>query len=636
MMDDKEARFQRIQATRTWKVLRYFRRRIVPDGSRRAMFVALTQNSLQILKSEGMSGILWRAVYYATGKDYFKYKIWIKKNEIWDVNNIRREIAEFPYKPVISILVPTYNTEPKWLDRCIQSVTTQIYDRWELCIYDDASSNTATRECLQKWQASHPNIKVELGKDNLHIAGATNRALKLATGEFIALLDHDDELSPQALYLVVKTINKHPELDLLYSDEDKLDPKGNRTAPYFKPDWNPDLLQSQNYINHLSVYRASIVRELGGFREGVDGAQDWDLAFRVTESIPVSHIYHIPYVLYHWRIISGSSSMSKHEKQYAVDAQHKAIEDHLSRTAANADVQWLGQYWRIKYRIPEPTPLVSLIMPTRDGYELIRRCVESIYEKTSYRKFELIIVDNGSTEERVLQYFDLLAREKRARVIKYSKPFNYSAINNFAVGQAQGQIIGLINNDLEVITEEWLEEMVSHVVRPEIGAVGAKLLYPDNTLQHAGTILGLGGVAGHWFKRFPNGYAAQFNRPNLVQNLSAVTAACLLVRRSIYESVGGLDENELKVAFNDVDFCIKVRQNGYRNLYTPFAVLYHHESASRGLDNTPEKRARFAHEISVMKQRWGEHLSYDPAYNPNLTQDKEDAGLSFRTRAQIR
>lgn len=580
----------------------------------------------------GVAGFFRTIYLYMTGRMFFNYRAWIISNEKWNVHAMEQEIRSFSYQPTFSVIVPVYNTSPDLLDKCIQSVVSQVYEKWELCLYDDASNNPSTIECLKKWQKVDDRIRISFGKNNLKIAEATNKALELVTGEFVAFLDHDDEFSPYALYFAARTLNRYPESDLIYSDEDKLDKNGTRHGPYFKPDWNPDLFLAQNYLNHLSIYRTEIVRKVGGCRKGLDGSQDWDLGLRVIETIPETHIQHIPHILYHWRIIPGTYSSAYDEKPYIADAQFKSLHDHYMRSRKTIELVKVGQYWRTKYPIPEPAPLVSLIIPTRNGYELIRHCVESIYEKTTYRNFELLIVDNGSDDLKTLNYLSNLAETGRARVLKYPGDFNYSAINNFAVTKSRGQVVGLLNNDLEVITPEWLEEMASQALRPEIGAVGAKLLYPNDTIQHAGVILGVGGVAGHWFKGFPDGHGAHFGRLNLVQNFSAVTGACLLVKRSIYEEVGGLDEDELKIALSDVDFCLKVLSKGYRNLYTPFAVFYHHESASRGYENTPAKKARFKEEFLVMKQRWGSLLLNDPVYNPNLDLERENGAIAAQTR----
>jgi len=515
-------------------------------------------------------------------------------------------------------------------------VRNQLYPNWEFCIADDASSQPHVRRILEKYQAKDLRIKVVFREENGHIATASNSALEIVSGDFIALLDHDDELAERALYMVAAELNAHPEADLIYSGEDKIDKKNKRYAPYFKPDWNPDLFLSQNCVSHLGVYRTSAVKEIGGFRVGYEGAQDWDLAMRVVEQIPASRIRHIPHILYHWRSIPGSTALATEEKDYTKEAQAKLLTSHFDRLGLDVEIIFIANMhcWRTKYAVPQPPPLVTLIIPTRNGFDLLSRCVESIYQKTTYPNFELLIVDNQSDDPRTLEYLQQLARERGVHVLRYDAPFNFSAINNFAVRHAQGEVIGLINNDLEIISPDWLEEMVSHALRPEIGAVGAMLYYPNDTIQHAGVILGLGGVACHAYVRKPRGYTGQMGRAVLLQNVSAVTAACLILRRAIFEEVGGLDEEHLSVAFNDIDLCLRIREKGYRNLWTPYAELYHHESASRGCEDTPKKRARFRAEIDYMKQYWEASLLNDPTYNPNLTLDTEDFALAFPPRVE--
>ena len=430
-------------------------------------------------------------------------------------------------------------------------------------------------------------------------------------------------------------VNAHPEVDLLYSDEDKIDEEGNRYHPYFKPDWNPDLFLSQNLVTHLCVCRSRLVREINGFREGYEGAQDWDLVMRIVEQIPATHIRHLPYVLYHWRAIPGSTALGRDQKTYATDAQHKLLTSHLERINVAAQVlPGPGDYWRVRYTLPQPPPLVTLIVPTRNRFDLLHRCVESIFAKTTYPRFELMIVDNQSDDPQTLDYLRQLTHERAARVLQYDAPFNYSAINNLAVQQAQGDVICLLNNDIEVITPDWLEEMVSQALRPEVGVVGAMLYYPNDTIQHAGVVVGLLGIAGHAYAVQPRGHGGQMLRAQLQQNLSAVTAACAVFRRSVFLEVGGLDERNLSVAFNDVDLCLRLVEKGYRNVWTPYAELYHHESASRGFDDNFEKQARFKREIAYMSKRWRHIIRNDPAHNPNLTLERGDASLAFPPRSR--
>ncbi|WP_418135403.1 glycosyltransferase family 2 protein [Oceanimonas smirnovii] len=542
---------------------------------------------------------------------------------------LQSQQPQWAYQPVISILLPVYNTPPTLLAECIHSVTAQLYSNWQLCIADDASTSAETRQALQQLCAGDKRIKLVQRENNGHISAASNSALAVATGDYVALLDHDDLLSPDALLKVAAAINQHPNALLLYSDEDKIDGQGKRYDPHFKPGWNPDLLLSQNYISHLGVYQRQRMVNIGGFREGLEGSQDHDLVLRFTDGLQSQHIVHIPEVLYHWRAVAGSTALGSNEKSYAHKTGLQVLQQYVSKQHPQASVSsTAGDYYRVVWPLPSPAPLVSLLVPTRDGVDILAPCVNAILEKTDYRHFELIILDNQSSCPRTLEYMQQVSeRDERVRVLRWDHPFNYSAINNFGASQAKGSIIGLVNNDVEPINAGWLSEMVSQACRPKIGCVGAKLYYPNGSLQHAGVILGIGGVAGHSHKYFNGNALGYFARLQLVQNLSAVTAACLLVRKEVFEQVGGLNEEHLKVAFNDVDFCLKVREAGYRNLFTPFAELYHHESVSRGAEDNPEKQARFQAEIAYMRQTWGPQLDNDPAYNPNLTLAYEDFSL---------
>jgi glycosyltransferase involved in cell wall biosynthesis len=598
----------------------------------------LIAKAFWIVRSEGLIGLRRQLRNEVEWK--YEYSEWIEKYDILtDANRaaISRHIDQLSYKPLISVVMPVHNTPEKWLRLAIESVCRQLYPNWELCIADDASVDPAMTRILKEYSAKDPRIKVILRKDNGHISAASNTAIDLATGEFVAFVDHDDELSEHALYMVAVELNANRDADLIYSDEDKINEAGQRYDPYFKPDWNPALFLAQNFVCHLAVYRTCIIRELGGLRASYEGAQDWDLAMRVSEKVPASRIRHIPHVLYHWRAVDGSTARGDEQKKYAKAAQQRTLESHFERIEKKARIlPAVDPYWRIKYSLPNPPPRVTLIIPTRNGLELLRRCLDSIYKKTTYRNFELIIVDNQSDDPKLLDYLAELKRERRVRILRYDAPFNYAAMNNLAAQNATGEIIGLLNNDLEVITPGWLEEMVSHAIQPDIGAVGALLYYPNNMIQHAGVILGIGfpppGVAGHAYKNFPRGYRGQSSRALLCQNLSGVTGACLLVRRRVFEDVGGLNENNLPIAFNDIDFCLRLTERGYRNIWTPYAEFYHFESASRGYENTPEKRERFEIESRYMKERWQGLLVNDPAYNLNLAIGREPFTLSFPPR----
>ncbi|MFA5950035.1 MAG: glycosyltransferase [Hyphomicrobium sp.] len=567
------------------------------------------------------------------------YQSWIAQYDTiteQDRAEMRHQARSFRSRPRISVVMPTYNTPDDLLRAAIDSVLAQTYDNWELCIADDASKLPEVRTILARYQARDPRIKVAFRRENGHISRASNTALELATGDWVALLDHDDILPPHALYCVAEAINRHPDAKLIYSDEDKIDAKGCRFEPHFKSCYSPDLLRSMNYFNHLTVHQAEVIRAVGGWRPGFEGSQDFDLNLRIVERLKPSEIVHIPQILYHWRAIQGSTALAGGEKSYACRAAKDALEEHLERTSQHAHVEEVPglPYYRVRHELVEPAPLVSLIIPTRDRMDLLEVAVDSILAKTSYPSYEILIVDNNSREPETFAYFARARNDKRVRVLTYPHEFNYSAINNFAVAKTAGTIVGLVNNDIEIIEPDWLTEMVSWAQQPRIGCVGALLHYPDGSVQHAGVITGIGGVGGHSHKHRASAEPGYFSRIRVIQNLSAVTAACLLVRKEVYEKIGGLDELGLKVAFNDVDFCLKVRAAGYLNVYTPFARLYHHESPSRGREDTPEKQARFAGEVATMQQRWGELLPNDPYYSPNLTLLSEDFQIAFPPRAQ--
>jgi glycosyltransferase involved in cell wall biosynthesis len=534
----------------------------------------------------------------------------------------------------VSILLPTFNTPEIWLRRCLDSVLAQSYPHWELCVADDASTEPHVREILEAYARLDSRIRIVWRESNGHISDASNTALAMARGDVIALLDHDDELHPAALALIVEAWQRHPHWQVIYTDEDKIDAEGQRYDPYFKPDWNQDLLHGHNCVSHLGVYSRALVNEVGGFRKGLEGSQDWDLTLRCSERLTSEQIGHVPAVLYHWRAIAGSTALGVGEKSYAHEAGRRALREHFERTGVAAqvlEIDGLLGAFRIRYPLPERRPLISIVVPTRDRLDLLRRCVESILQQTTYPRYEILIVDNQSVEPDSLAYLSSFDDHPKVRVKKHDQPFNYSIINNDAVDDCRGDLICLLNNDIEVITPHWLEEMASHAMRTHVGAVGAMLYYPNDTIQHAGVVTGVHGVAAHVYSGMPRGFSGQMARAKLAQGMNAVTAACLMVRREVYLEAGGLDK-ALQVAFNDIDFCLRLRQLGYTNIWTPFAELYHHESASRGHEDTAEKRERFMREIEFMKMRWGAKLDQDPSYNPNLTLAGEPFTLAFPPR----
>jgi glycosyltransferase involved in cell wall biosynthesis len=592
----------------------------------------------RLYRREGFAGI--RAKLTSVHRQSLDYTEWILRYDtLTDEARkmIQGRMKSFLYKPLISVVMPTYNTKRKWLVEAIESVRKQVYPHWELCMADDGSSEPHVRHVLERYAAEDDRIKLIFRKDHGHISAATNSALTLASGEFIAFLDHDDLLAEHALFWVVDALASRPDAQLIYSDEDKIDATGKRSDPYFKCDWNEDLFYSHNMICHLAVYRSELVRELGGLREGFEGAQDYDLALRCIERIDPVTILHIPRVLYHWRIHARSTASGAADKPYALSAGEKALNEHLQRRGTNGVVQPLTdlRMYRVLYRLPKSPPLVSLIIPTRNGVSFLRKCVSSIFNTTTYTNYEIAIVDNGSDDPDALEYLELLQGDSRIRIMHDSRPFNYSELVNSAAERVSGELIGFVNNDIEVISPEWLTEMVSHALRPEVGAVGARLLFPDDTVQHGGVILGIRGIAGHAHKKLSRHAYGYFNRAVLIQGISAVTAACLVIRKEVYFKIGGFNE-VLKTAYNDIDFCLRLREAGYRNIYTPYAELYHHESATRGYDDTTEKQRTLGFEGQYMKKRWNQLLLNDPSYNPNLTLEWEDFSFAWPPRVDLR
>lgn len=557
--------------------------------------------------------------------------------EAWDsqreIDRERYEILaqELKTGPLFSVIVPVYNTDPSLLGEMIGSIRSQTYTNWELCIADDASSNPAVKDVLRQAQKDDERIKVVFRSTNGHISVATNSALELATGTFVAFVDHDGLLHRDALLHVAFELSRDRNLKVLYTDEDKIGVDSKRREPHFKPAWNRELLYGMNYICHLLVCDAELVRSIGGMRTGYEGAQDHDLLLRCVAQVSDTQICHIPKVLYHWRASPGSVAESSDNKPYATDAGLRAMADHLFAahgrrcevTKGMLPFTYVPQ-WPI-----DIAPKVSIIIPTRDRLDILEIAVESILAKTDYPDFEIIIVDNGSVEPQTLLWFKrICARDGRVRVIRDVRDFNYSALNNGAVNVCDGQVLAFLNNDVEVISPQWLSELASHAIRKDIGCVGAKLYYPDDTIQHAGVVLGVFGGAAHVFRHYARTHPGYSQRLLARQEYLAVTGACLAVRRSVFEAVGGFNEMDLAVAFNDIDLCLKVNSAGYRNVWTPYAELYHHESASRGSDNTPEKRDRFLRELNYLVERWNITKIEDPAYNPNLTAFHENFGFA--------
>lgn len=630
------------------KRLKHFSR-LVPVAINRGGGVKSTATkAIDLYRREGISGLKRGLVFVQSGEqirptlgskgaDRNDYTEWVSRYDtLTDESRMlmREKMRALNCKPLISVIMPTYNSQPEWLIEAIESVRRQIYANWELCIADDASTDPAIRQILERYAREDSRIKVLYRDHNGHISDASNSALELAGGEWIALLDHDDLLTEHALFWVAEAINSNPKVRLIYSDEDKLDASGRRVDPYFKCDWNIDLFYSHNLITHLGVYEISLLREVGGFRKGFEGAQDYDLALRCIERIDACQVHHIPRILYHWRRHNKSTAQLADAKPYAMLAGERALNEYLQRQGQNGVANLIDFGYRVRYALPKDPPLVSLIIPTRNGLDLIRQCITSVLDKTTYPKYEILVVDNGSDDPMTLQYLKETQNDPRVKVVRDERPFNYSALNNMAVKLVAGELIGLLNNDLEVISPDWLTEMVSHALRPDIGAVGACLWYPNKTLQHGGVIMGIGGWAGHAHKGFPRGHSGYVGRMALLSNFTAVTGACLVTRKQLYEELGGLNESDLQVACNDVDFCLRLNEAGYRNIWTPYSELFHHESATRGFEDTPEKQARFAKEVAYMKAKWGDKLTNDPAYSPNLTIYHEDFSLAWPPRLE--
>jgi len=529
-------------------------------------------------------------------------------------------LARLKSTPTISIVMPVYNVERRWLSEAVESVRRQFYPHWQLCIADDCSTREETRSVLDELAAlGDERIVIKRLEKNLGIGGASNAALALATGEFVGLLDNDDVLTRDALLEVAQRIDTENP-DLIYSDEDKLDERGVNVEPYFKSDYSPDYLLCNNYLCHFSVLRRQLFLDIGGFQPGFDGAQDFDLMLRAVER--ARRVAHIPKILYHWRKIPGSTAADASGKPYTHEAGRRAIAAALQRRGIEGTVE-SGPFpntYRVRRAI-RGEPMVSILLPFRDKPELLRACVESILARSTYKNYEIVGIDNGSTQASTHALIETLQRrDPRVRFVRYEAPFNYSAINNFGAKQARGEHLLFLNNDTEVIAPQWLEAMLEHSQRPEVGAAGAKLLYSDDTIQHAGIILGLGGVAGHSHLMQPGKHHGYFSRPQLIQNLSAVTFACAMTRRAVFEELGGLNESDLGVAYNDVDYCLRAREAGYLIVYTPYAELYHHESKSRGYENDSAKRQRLARETAYMQRRHALVFAHgDPYYNPYLS-----------------
>ena len=558
------------------------------------------------------------------------YQKWIR-HHLPDRNELEKQKkTSFGYRPKISFVVPLYKTPEKYLRRLTESFQEQTYSNWELCFSDGSGAQSPLTELLKELTAKDNRIKYVSHEEPLQISENTNSAIEIATGDFIAFADHDDELTPNALFECVKAINEKPQTLVIYTDEDKMSMDGHKFfQPHFKPDYNPDLLCTVNYICHLFVVSRKVIEKVGGLRSEFDGAQDYDFVLRCVEAVKDEEICHIPKILYHWRCHEDSTAENPESKLYAFEAGRRAVQAHYERTGIHAEVfkgEYLGLY-RTKF-IRDHDPLISIIIPNKDHIDDLKRCMESIEQKSTYKNYEYIIVENNSTDSATFEYYKKLEAENpKVRMVYWDGVFNYSAINNYGASFAKGEYLLLLNNDTEIINPDCLEELLGYCMRKDVGAVGARLYYEDDTIQHAGVVIGFGGIAGHCFVQQKRGTTGYCHRIICAQDYSAVTAACMMVKREAFDKVGGLTE-ELAVAFNDIDFCMKLRAAGYLIVYNPYAELYHYESKSRGLEDTPEKVARFNKEIQIFEKRWPDILrNGDPYYNPNLTLKSQDFSL---------
>lgn len=581
------------------------------------MFIkTLPSKIIRTLQNEGFRALVYKSFQKIRNIGGRDYKAWIEKYESYDPDQVKIEIEALKKKPSFSVVTPVFNPKIDDLKAAIESVESQLYQNWELWLAD-ASTNQAVKDFLKQKSHENKKIKVKFLQENISIAANTNQALKLASAEFIVFLDHDDLLAPFALFEVAKEINKNPEVELIYSDEDKINSRG-RFQPHFKPDWSPELLTSFNYITHIVVVSSKLLKQIGGLREGYNGAQDYELLLRLTEQ--TDKIAHISKILYHWRVGRFSTASDISAKSYAQAAGQRALEDKFKRLNIPVQIEETKYpcLYRVRYRLKEQAK-ISIIIPTKDKVETLKKCVDSIKEKSTYKNYEILIIDNNSIEDETKLYLKTIEKE-RTKVLQYNKEFNFSAINNFASKSATGKYLVFLNNDTEIITPDWLESLLEQAQRDEVGAVGAKLYYPNKTIQHAGVVLGLGqGFAGHVSVGLPKEATGYYARLVAIQNYLAVTAACLMIRKEVFAEVGGFDEN-LKLAFNDVDLCLKIFQKGYRIVWIPYAELYHYESATRGYDKTDEQKLKFQQETTYCLRKWSKVFSEgDPYFNPNLS-----------------
>ena len=584
------------------------------------------QKGLRYLKHYGPKEF-WIRLCERMEPEEVPYGPWFEKHKPSAEELERQRKKKWKNPPLISVAVPAYRTPPGFLEQMILSVKEQTYPHWELCIVNASRGEDGMEQVLGRYAGGDERIRVKNLEENLGIAGNTNEALEMARGEFVGLLDHDDLLAPQALFRIAEALTADPQADAVYTDEDKVTTDlSEHFQPHFKPDFNLDLLRSNNYITHFFVVRTRLAREAGGFRREFDGAQDYDFIFRCTEE--AKKVLHVPEVLYHWRTHKASTADNPASKMYAFEAGKRAIEAHLARCGQEGTVSLrkdLG-FYRVEYPV-QGEPLVSILIPNRDQKETLEKCLNSIWEKSTYKNYEILIVENNSSSPEIFDYYREIEKRPGVRILTWKEGFNYSAINNFGEKSAAGDYLLFLNNDVEVINPGWIEELLGNCQRKEVGIVGAKLYYPDDTIQHAGTVIGIGGIAGHAFLNMPRSRTGYLHKASLQMDLSAVTAACMMMKRQVFKQLGGFEER-LSVAFNDVDLCLRTVQAGYLVVYNPEVELYHYESKSRGAEDSEEKVRRFQEEIEFMRCRWMDLLKKgDPYYNRNLTLSKWNYSL---------
>ncbi len=581
-------------------------------------------------KENGLRALIVKSTHKLQGLDNdYDYGEWYSLTKPGEEELERQRKEVFPEKLKFSIVMPLYKTPERYLKEMLDSIVEQTYGNWELCLADGSPQGEDVSAVAGRYQKKDPRIRYRRLEGNGGISANTNAAIEMATGDFIILADHDDAMTRDALYECAKAIHDHPRCQVLYSDEDKMDMDGGALFdPHFKPDFNPDLLCSVNYICHQFVVKRELVEQVGGLRKEFDGAQDYDFIFRCTEK--ADQIYHIPKVLYHWRCHQDSTASNPHSKMYAFEAGARAIMEHYKRLEVPALRVEKGVDYGIYHTIfrIQGQPLVSVIIPNKDHHKDLDLCIRSMITKGTYKNLEFVVVENNSTEAETPVYYERIQKEfPQVHVVDWAREFNYAAINNFGVSHAKGEYLLFLNNDTELIAENFVEEMLGFCQRDDVGIVGAKLLYQDDTIQHAGVVVGFGGVAGHTFIGLHKAENSYFHRAMCAQDYSAVTAACMMSKRFVFDKVGGFSE-EFAVAFNDIDYCMKVRNLGKLVVYAPYALLYHYESKSRGLEDTPEKVARFNREVARFARKWPDILKNgDPYYNPNLTLRKSNFAL---------